>query len=79
RKSMLWSRHCSALESSPLFLVTRQMTAQKQIDQLKRDADAYVATDLPLRSPEEKARILARLQCMLAQLRASNGADHGNT
>ncbi|MEG0041600.1 MAG: hypothetical protein RR763_07945 [Massilia sp.] len=55
------------------------MTAQKQIDQLKRDADAYVATDLPLRSPEEKARILARLQCMLAQLRASNGADHGNT
>jgi len=31
------------------------------------------------RTPEEKARILARLQCMLAQLRASNGGDHGNT
>jgi hypothetical protein len=31
------------------------------------------------RTPEEKARILARLQCMLAQLRASNGDDHGNT
>jgi len=54
------------------------MTAQKQIDQLKRDADAYVATDESRRSPEEKARILARLQCMLAQLRASNGDDHGN-
>jgi len=31
------------------------------------------------RSPGEKARILARLQCMLAQLRSSNGDDHGNT
>jgi hypothetical protein len=31
------------------------------------------------RTPEEKARILARLQCMLAQLRASSGDDHGNT
>jgi len=55
------------------------MTAQKQIDQLRRDADAYVATEELRRTPEEKARILARLQCMLAQLRASNGDDHGNT
>ena len=55
------------------------MTAQKQIDQLKRDANAYVATEESQRSPEEKARILAHLQCMLAQLRASNGEDHGNT
>ena len=31
------------------------------------------------RAPEEKARILAHLQCMLAQLRASNGGGHGNT
>jgi len=55
------------------------MTAQKQIDQLKLDADAYLATDVSRRTPEEKARILAHLQCMLAQLRASNGGDHGNT
>lgn len=58
--------------------MARQMTAQKQIDQLKRDADAYVITDESQRSPEEKVRILARLQCMLAELRASNGDDHGN-
>jgi hypothetical protein len=54
------------------------MTSQKHIDQLKRDAEVYVATDVLRRSPEEKARILARLQCILAQLRASNGDDHGN-
>jgi hypothetical protein len=67
------------METSPLSLMARYMTAQKQIDQLRRDAEAYVATDVPRRTPEEKARILARLQCMLAQLRASNGGDHGNT
>jgi hypothetical protein len=39
-----------------------------------------VCDDQPVeRTPEEKARILARLQCMLAQLRASNGGDHGKT
>ena len=67
------------METSPLFLMARKMTAQKQIDQLKRDADVYVATDVSLRSPEEKARILAHLQSMLAELLASNGDDHGNT
>jgi len=30
------------------------------------------------RSQEEKARILAHLQCMLAQARAMKGADHAD-
>ena len=31
-----------------------------------------------VRSPEEKAHILARLQCMLAEARAMKGADHAD-
>ncbi len=31
-----------------------------------------------LRTPEEKARILAHLLCMLAEARAMQGADHAD-
>jgi len=31
-----------------------------------------------LRTPEEKARILAHLICMLAEARAMKGADHAD-
>lgn len=31
-----------------------------------------------LRTPEEKARILVRLQCMLAEARAMKGAEHAD-
>jgi hypothetical protein len=56
------------------------MTADQQPPGPVAPAQWDTCEDQPVeRTPEEKARILARLQCMLAQLRASNGGDHGNT
>jgi hypothetical protein len=55
------------------------MTADQQPPGPVAPAKSDACDDQPVeRTPEEKARILARLQCMLAQLRASNGDDHGN-
>jgi hypothetical protein len=56
------------------------MTADQQLPGPIAPAQWDACDDQPVkRTQEEKARILARLQCMLAQLRASNGDDHGNT
>jgi len=56
------------------------MTADQQMPGHVAPAQWGTCDEQPVeRTPEEKARILARLQCMLAQLRASNGDDHGNT
>jgi hypothetical protein len=55
------------------------MTADQQPPVPVTPAQSDACDDKPVeRTPEEKARILARLQCMLAKLRASNGDDHGN-
>jgi hypothetical protein len=56
------------------------MTADLQLPGPVVPAQWDLCYDQPVeRTPEEKARILAGLQCMLAQLGASNGDDHGNT
>jgi len=56
------------------------MTADQQPPGLIAPVQWDGCDDQPVeRTPEEKVRILAHLQCMLAQLRASNGDDHGNT
>jgi hypothetical protein len=56
------------------------MTADQQLPGPVAPAQWGTCDDQSVeRTPEEKARILSRLQCMLAQLRASTGDDHGNT
>lgn len=55
------------------------MTAESQQTNPKRIAPWDVLPAGPgARSPEEKARILAHLQCMLAEARATNGVNHGD-
>jgi len=55
------------------------MTAELQHTEQEIPAQWELCTDaLGDRSQAEKARILAHLQCMLAEARAMKGADHAD-
>jgi len=55
------------------------MTAKSQQTAPKRVAPWDLLPPSPdWRNPEEKARILAHLQCMLAEARAMKGAEHAD-
>lgn len=56
------------------------MTANSQQTDSNRVApwDVLPAGPVLTRGPEEKARILAHLQTLLAQARAMNGAEHAD-